>query len=166
MAGAFFIRTPQSHGAAMSTYYFEDFEVGAKHQLGSYKVTEEEILSFARQYDPQPFHVDRDAAKASIFGGLISSGWMTCAIMMRLLVTSFLKDAASMGSPGVDEIRWIKPVHAGDTLTMTTTALEVIPSTSKPDRGIVVNLWEAINQRGELVCTVKGKGMFGRRPAH
>ncbi|MFJ4290078.1 MaoC family dehydratase [Cupriavidus sp. NPDC089707] len=145
--------------------YFEDFEVGSRRELGSYVVTEEELLAFARQYDPQPFHVDKEAAARSIYGGLISSGWMTCSIMMRLLVLSTTGKSASMGSPGVDEIRWIKPVYAGDTLTVVLNVLDTRPSQSKPDRGIVHTQWEATNQRGELVCTVKGMGMYGRRPA-
>ncbi|TPQ38738.1 MULTISPECIES: MaoC family dehydratase [Cupriavidus] len=145
--------------------YFEDFEVGSRRELGSYLVTEEEILSFARQYDPQPFHIDKEAAAKSIYGGLISSGWMTCSIMMRLLVLSTTGKSASMGSPGVDEIRWLKPVYAGDTLTAVLVVLDTRPSQSKPDRGVVHTQWEATNQRGELVCTVKGMGMYGRRPA-
>ncbi|CAM3094871.1 MULTISPECIES: MaoC family dehydratase [Cupriavidus] len=145
--------------------YFEDFEVGSRRELGSYLVTEEEILNFARQYDPQPFHIDKEAAANSIYGGLISSGWMTCSIMMRLLVLSTTGKSASMGSPGVDEIRWLKPVYAGDTLTVVLNVLDSRPSQSKPDRGVVHTQWEATNQRGELVCTVKGMGMYGRRPA-
>lgn len=145
--------------------YFEDFEVGSRRELGSYLVTEEEILSFARQYDPQPFHIDKDAAAKSIYGGLISSGWMTCSIMMRLLVLSTAGKSASMGSPGLDEVRWLKPVYAGDTLTAVLVVLDTRPSQSKPDRGVVHTQWEATNQRGELVCTVKGMGMYGRRPA-
>ncbi|AQV93380.1 dehydratase [Cupriavidus necator] len=145
--------------------YFEDFAVGSRRELGSYLVTEEEILAFARQYDPQPFHVDKEAAAKSIYGGLISSGWMTCSIMMRLLVLSTAGKSASMGSPGVDEIRWLKPVHAGDTLSVVLNVLDTRPSQSKPDRGVVHTQWEATNQRGELVCTVKGMGMYGRRPA-
>jgi acyl dehydratase len=145
--------------------YFEDFEVGSRRDLGSYLVTEEEILSFARQYDPQPFHIDKEAAARSIYGGLISSGWMTCSIMMRLLVLSTTGKSASMGSPGVDEVRWLKPVYAGDTLTVVLNVLDSRPSQSKPDRGVVHTQWEATNQRGELVCTVKGMGMYGRRPA-
>ncbi|MFS8931135.1 MaoC family dehydratase [Cupriavidus taiwanensis] len=145
--------------------YFEDFEVGSRRELGSYLVTEEEILNFARQYDPQPFHIDKEAAGNSIYGGLISSGWMTCSIMMRLLVLSTTGKSASMGSPGVDEIRWLKPVYAGDTLTVVLNVLDSRPSQSKPDRGVVHTQWEATNQRGELVCTVKGMGMYGRRPA-
>lgn len=145
--------------------YFEDFAVGSRRELGSYLVTEEEILGFARQYDPQPFHIDKEAAAKSIYGGLISSGWMTCSIMMRLLVLSTVGKSASMGSPGVDEIRWLKPVCAGDTLTVVLNVLDSRPSQSKPDRGVVHTQWEATNQRGELVCTVKGMGMYGRRPA-
>ncbi|MHA7679742.1 MaoC family dehydratase [Cupriavidus sp. PET2-C1] len=149
----------------MSTLYFEDFAVGSKRELGSHLVTEEEILTFARQYDPQPFHIDKEAAQKSIYKNLISSGWMTCSIMMRLLVDNMTSKAASMGSPGVDEIRWLKPVYAGDTLSVSLVVLDARASSSKPDRGVVHTQWEATNQRGELVCTVKGMGMYGRRPA-
>lgn len=147
------------------TLYFEDFTVGSRRELGSKQITEEEIVAFARQYDPQPFHIDKEAAKQSIYGGLISSGWMTCSVMMRMLVDNMTSRAASMGSPGVDEIRWLKPVYAGDTLNVTLVVLDARPSNSKPDRGVVHTQWEAVNQRGELVCTVKGMGMYGRRPA-
>ncbi|HTD04836.1 MaoC family dehydratase [Undibacterium sp.] len=147
-------------------WYFEDFVPGNVIQLGTRSVTEEEILSFARQFDPQPFHVDKDAAAASIFGGLIASGWHTCSMMMRLVVDGFIKDSASMGSPGVEEIRWILPVRPGDTLTMSIETLESTPSKSKPDRGVTLSMWRAFNQNGELVATIKGKGMFGRRPAN
>lgn len=147
------------------TMYFEDFVVGSRRELGSRLITEDEIVSFATQYDPQPFHVDKEAAQRSIYGGLISSGWMTCAVMMRLLVDNMTSKSASMGSPGVDEIRWLKPVYAGDTLTVFVSVLDTRPSQSKPDRGVVHTQWEAVNQRGELVCTVKGMGMYGRRPA-
>ncbi|MES2009512.1 MAG: MaoC family dehydratase [Pseudomonadota bacterium] len=149
----------------MSTLYFEDFAVGSKRDLGSHLVTEEEILTFARQYDPQPFHIDKEAAQKSIYKNLISSGWMTCSIMMRLLVDNMTSKVASMGSPGVDEIRWLKPVYAGDTLSVSLVVLDARASSSKPDRGVVHTQWEATNQRGELVCTVKGMGMYGRRPA-
>lgn len=147
------------------TMYFEDFVAGSRRELGSRLITEDEIVSFATQYDPQPFHVDKEAAKRSIYGGLISSGWMTCAVMMRMLVDNMTSKSASMGSPGVDEIRWLKPVYAGDTLTVFVSVLDTRPSQSKPDRGVVHTQWEAVNQRGELVCTVKGMGMYGRRPA-
>lgn len=146
------------------TWYFEDFEVGRTIQVGSCTVSEDEIVDFATRFDPQPFHVDRDAAAKSIYGGIIASGWHTCGMMMRLMVDGFLRNSSSMGSPGVDEIRWIKPVRPGDTLSVTNTALEVRPSSSKPDRGVVMTLWQATNQHGEVVATIKGMGMFGRRP--
>lgn len=146
-------------------WYFEDFEAGQTIEVGSRTVTEEEIVDFATKFDPQPFHVDRDAAAKSMYGGIIASGWHTCGIIMRLMVDGFVRDSASLGSPGIDEIRWLKPVRGGDTLTVTTTTLETRPSASKPDRGIVVTLWQAKNQHGELVATVKGMGLFRRRPA-
>lgn len=146
-------------------WYFEDFVEGQEITLGSRTVTEEEIITFARQFDPQPFHVDHDAAAESIFGGVIASGWHTCSMMMRMVVDGMLGGSSSMGSPGLDSVRWIKPVRAGDTLTVSYLSKEVRPSTSKPDRGVVVSVWKAVNQHGELVCTVEGMGMFGRRPA-
>jgi len=149
---------------AQFKWYFEDFEVGKTINVGSRTIAEEEIIAFARQFDPQPFHVDKAAAEKSMYGGIIASGWHTCAMMMRLMVDGFLRESASLGSPGVDEIRWLKPVRAGDTLSVTTTALEARPSESKPDRGVVFTEWRAVNQHGELVATVKGRGMFGRRP--
>jgi acyl dehydratase len=145
-------------------WYFEDFEVGGVIEVGSRTVGEEEIIDFARQFDPQPFHVDKDAAARSIYGGIIASGWHTCGLMMRMIVDGFIRESASLGSPGLDEIRWLKPVRPGDTLTVTSKTLESRPSASRPDRGIVVSVWEAKNQHGELVATVKGMGMFLRRP--
>ena len=145
-------------------WYFEDFEVGKTVDVGSHTLTDEEIISFATQFDPQPFHVSPEAAAQSIFGGIIASGWHTCSLMMRLVVDGFLREAASLGSPGVDEVRWLKPVRGGDTLTVSTTAVDARPSTSKTDRGVIHTLWQATNQHGELVVTVKGMGMFLRRP--
>lgn len=150
--------------AELKKWYFEDFEVGQVIEVGTRTVTEEEIIDFASKFDPQPFHVDKDAAEKSIYGGIIASGWHTCSMMMRMLVDHFLRQSSSMGSPGVDEIRWLKPVRAGDTLSVSTTILETRPSTSKPDRGVVMTQWQARNQHGELVATVKGMGMYGRRP--
>jgi acyl dehydratase len=144
-------------------WYFEDFIVGATIEVGSRSLTEEELIAFAVQFDPQPFHVDKIAAAQSMFGGIIASGWHTCGIVMRLMVDGFLVNSASLGSPGVDEVRWIKPVRGGDTLSVTTTVLDVKPSASKPDRGVVWTEWRATNQHGELVATIKGMGMFLRR---
>jgi len=146
-------------------WYFEDFQVGQELRLGGRSVTEEEIIAFARQFDPQPFHVDHDAAAASIFKGVIASGWHTCSMMMRMVVDGLLSHSSSMGSPGLDSIRWLKPVRAGDTLSVVYITKEVRPSASKPDRGVVVSVWQASNQHGDIVATVEGMGMFGRRPA-
>ena len=149
---------------AQFKWYFEDMIIGQTIPVGSRTVTAEEIHAFAAAFDPQPFHVDAVAAAKSIYGGVIASGWHTCSLMMRLMVDNFLKDAASLGSPGVDQIRWLKPVRAGDTITVSTTAMDTRPSGSKPDRGVVETEWRAVNQDGDLVATVKGMGMFLRRP--
>ncbi|KQY01511.1 MULTISPECIES: MaoC family dehydratase [Massilia] len=145
-------------------WYFEDFEPGQDIDLGTRTVTEDEIVAFAREFDPQPFHLDRGAAEASIFGGVIASGWHTCSMMMRMVVDGLMNRSASMGSPGLDGVRWLAPVRAGDTLNVHYRTTRVKASTSKPDRGIVWSTWVALNQHGETVCTVEGMGMFGRRP--
>lgn len=144
--------------------YLEDFTVGARRDLGSRSVTEAEIVAFARDFDPQPFHVDESAASESFFGGIIASGWHTCSIAMRLIVDGFLNDSASMGSPGVDTIRWKKPVRPGDALTLAMTTTAVTPSRSKPDRGIVTNELEMRDQHGDVVMTMTAMTMIGRRP--
>jgi acyl dehydratase len=144
-------------------WYFEDFYPGQVIDLGERRVTEQEIIDFAREFDPQPFHVDRDAAAASIYGGVIASGWHTCAMMMRLVVDGLMASASSMGSPGLDNVRWLQPVRAGDTLAVRYQTVKVKPSASKPDRGVVWSKWIATNQRGDEVCIIEGMGMFGRR---
>ena len=121
-----------------------------------------EIIAFARDFDPQPFHIDPDAAEASIFGGIIASGWHTCALTMRLLVDGFLSHADSMGSPGVEQIRWLRPVRPGDTLTARIRVLEKRPSQSKPDRGSIKSLTEVTNQAGDLVMTMESFVLMGR----
>jgi acyl dehydratase len=145
--------------------YFEDAVVGQRRQFGSYTIAEDEILRFAREFDPQPFHVDKALAEKSVYGGLIASGWHTCAIAMRAICDGFLSGAAAMGSPGVDEIRWRAPVRAGDRLTCYGTVLEARPSRSKPDRGVIVTQTEMVNQRGEIVMTMRGMTLMRRRPA-
>jgi acyl dehydratase len=145
--------------------YFDDFPAGRVDESAPRTITHEEMLEFARQYDPQPFHLDDDAAQKTIYGGLIGSGWLTVAVMMRLLWDTMLKDVASLGSPGSDEIRWLKPVRPGDTLRARFTVMEAIPSRSKPDRGVVKTFTEMLNQHGEIVMTMRGMGMFARRPA-
>lgn len=145
--------------------YFEDFAPGQVIELGSHTITRDEILAFARQFDPQPFHLDEEAAKGTIFGGLIASGWHTGSITMRLLYDGLVKDTHSLGSPGVDELRWVKPVRPGDRLSGRVTVLECVASRSKADRGIVRSIIELRNQHGEVVLTSKGMSLFGRRPA-
>lgn len=145
--------------------YFEDFRPGEVMEVGDYLVTEEEIVDYARRYDPQPFHLDHEAAKKSIFGGLIASGWMTGGIMMRLLVDHFISPVSSMGSPGVDEVRWMQPVRPGDRLRLRVTVLDTRRSQSKPDRGVIEALQEAINQNGETVMRLRGMGLYKCREA-
>lgn len=149
----------------MTWIHWEDFETGEVIDLGEYHVTREEILEFAERYDPQPFHTDEDAARDSIYGGLIASGWHTCAMMMRLLCDAVLVEAESMGSPGVERVRWLKPVRPGDTLRGTMEVVESRPSRSKPDRGLIRSHWEIHNQDDELVMTMEGMGMYRRREA-
>jgi acyl dehydratase len=132
--------------------------------MGRHTFAEAEIIDFARQFDPQPFHTDPVAAKQSFFGGLIASGWHTCAVAMRLTVESHVNKTRSLGSPGLDNIRWLKPVRAGDTIVYWRVVLEARPSASRPDTGLVKSRWEAVNQAGEMVMTMEGWGMFGRRP--
>ncbi len=143
--------------------YLEDCRAGEVIELGSHTVGEEEILEFARRYDPQPFHVDPERAAESIYGGLIASGWQTCAIYMRLVVDGLLGESSSMGSPGLDSLRWLLPVRPGDTLRATYTVLEVTPSRSRPDRGVVRFRGEMINQHDEVAMSMEGVGFFGRR---
>jgi acyl dehydratase len=145
--------------------YFEDFKPGDVIELGSRTITKEAILAFARDFDPQVFHTDEEAARHTIFGGLIASGWHTGSLMMRLLYDGVIKDTISLGSPGFDELRWLKPVRPGDTLSGRMTVTESIPSRSKPDRGIVRSLMEMRNQHGEVVLTIHGMSLLGRRPA-
>jgi acyl dehydratase len=142
---------------------FEDMEVGTSQQVGEHTFTREEIVEFARQFDPQPFHLDEAAAAESPFRGVVASGWHTCSVMMGMLVRNVLADSTSMGSPGIDDIRWLKPVRVGDTITMTNVIVDKRVSESKPDRGIVSTRWEGINQHGEMVITVRSKGIFGLR---
>ena len=143
--------------------YFDDFKPGQAFELGSRTITRESILAFAREFDPQPFHTDEEAAKETIYGGLIASGWQTGALLMRLFWDGLLHECASLGSPGIDELRWVKPVRPGDTLSLRYTVVETVPSRSKPDRGIVRSLCEMRNQDGDVVLTMKGLGMFMRR---
>ncbi len=147
----------------MTIRYWEDFKVGEVEQIGGKKVEQDEVIDFARQFDPQPFHVDEAAAKQSMYGGLIASGWHTCSMVMRMMCDTYLLQSASVGSPGIDNLKWLKPVRPGDTIRAQRTTLESRTSKSRPEIGIVRNLWEVFNQEGELVMTMEGYGMFRRR---
>jgi acyl dehydratase len=144
--------------------YLEDFQPGMVFELGSHAVTKDEIVAFASQFDPQPFHVDEVAAADGPFGGLVASGWHTSAIWMRLWVTEVLSRSASMGSPGVEELRWLQPVRPGDTLTGRLTVLETTPSQRRPGRGTVRSRAELVNERGETVLTMIARGFVALRP--
>lgn len=143
--------------------YFEDYMPGAVHNCGSIAVEEAEILAFAGRFDPQPIHIDADAAEQSVFRGLIASGWHTASLMMRLFVDHYLSRVASLSSPGVDELRWLKPVRPGDELSLRVTVTETTRSRSKSDRGIVHSYIEVRNQRDEVVMTMKAMNLLGCR---
>ena len=146
-------------------WYWEDFPVGAVREFGTMPVTREAMLAFAGQFDPQPFHLDDAAAAASLFGQLSASGWHTCAMAMRMMCDEYLLESSSLGSPGIDSLRWTRPVLAGDTLRVRLTTLEARPMASRPKVGLVLSKWDVLNQRGEPVLTMQGWGMFGRREA-
>jgi acyl dehydratase len=144
-------------------YYWEDFPVGQVRDFGATRVTHDAIVDFARQFDPQPFHVDDEAARHSLFGRLCASGWHTCALAMRMMCDDYLLDAASLGSPGIDNLRWLRPVFPGDTLSVRLTVLDARPMASRPQVGLVQSRWEVRNQQGDTVLTMEGWGMFRRR---
>jgi len=143
--------------------YFEVYVPGDVHEFGSIIAEEDEMIAFARRFDPQPFHTDPEAAKQSIFGGLIASGWYTASLMMRLYVDYYLSHVASLSSPGVDEVRWLKPVRPGDALSIRITISDAKRSRSKPDRGIVHSYLEVLNQDGEIVMSMKGVNFLACR---
>ena len=143
-----------THDAAGAERYFEDYRAGSVHELGRVRVERDEVIEFARRYDPQIFHIDERAAEGTVFGGLIASGWHTAALMMRLCADNFLSRASSLGAPAVDELRWHLPVRPGDELSVRVITLETRRSRSKPDRGVMRNRMEVTNQRGEVVMSL------------
>jgi acyl dehydratase len=144
--------------------WFEDYLVGTTSEFGPLRVDQAEVVEFGRHFDPQPFHVDAEAAAAGPFGGLIASGWHTCALMMRLLAEEYLSPASSLGSPGIDELRWLLPVRPGDELTLRTTVEETRVSRSKPDRGILRTRIELLNQVGDVVLRMYAMNLVRTRP--
>jgi acyl dehydratase len=144
--------------------YFEDYVPGLVVDCGSFTVSEAEIVDFARRYDPQPFHIDPEAAATGPYGGIIASGWQTASLMMRQLVECFISPESGLGAAGVDEIRWPHPVRPGDTLRVRGSVLEARLSRSKPDRGIIRTLMEATNADGEVAMTMQGINFVRVRP--
>lgn len=141
--------------------YYEDLEVGTKASYGSYEVTREEVIAFASQYDPQPFHLDDEAAAQTYFGKLSASGWHTCAMTMRMMVEHFsTHQMASLGSPGIDELRWLRPVYPGDTLRVESELVEKRRSRSKPHMGFTKTRQTTFNQHGEPVMSMIGNGII------
>lgn len=144
-------------------YYWEDLQPGIVRDLGSVSVSAEEIKAFASQFDPQPFHLDEEAGRNSLFGGLCASGWHTCSLAMKLTVENLLRHSSSLGSPGLEGLRWLKPVYPGDTLSLRHSTLESRPLRTRADTGLVRSKWEMFNQHGDKVMEMEGYGMFRRR---
>jgi acyl dehydratase len=144
-------------------WYWEDFTEGGVREFGAMPVTRDAVLDFATRFDPQPFHIDDEAAKKSLFGGLSASGWHTCAMTMRMTCDALLLHSSSLGSPGLENIRWHKPVFPGDVLSVRLTTLKTRPMASRANVGLVLTKWETLNQRGDVVMSMQGWGMFGRR---
>lgn len=148
----------------MSRWHFEDLTVGLKLECEPLEVTREAIIAFATEFDPQPFHVDEAAAKESFFGGLVASGWHTASLVMRSIAERFLLDSSGLGAPGVDELKWLRPVRAGDVIRSVVEVIDSKESRSRPEMGLVRIRITTSNQRGEPVMTQENWVMFGRRP--
>ena len=154
-----------SFAHAIDDRYFEDYVEGSVHDCGSIAVEANEVVAFAKRFDPQSIHTDSEAAKRGPFGGLIASGWHTCGLMMRLYVEHYLTHVASLASPGLDELRWLEPVRPGDRLSLRVTVLKATPSKSKPDRGVVTSFVEMLNPTGVAVMTFRCVNIIARRRA-
>lgn len=147
----------------MGLLYFEDFPPGEIVEYGDMEVSAVRIKAFAEQFDPQPFHLDEIAARATMAGGLIASGWHTAAMLMRMSCDHFLNRSAAQGAPGIEEVNWLKPARAGDRLRVRRTTISARPSASRPDIGLVEFLFEVLNQLGEVAMTQKNVILFKRR---
>ena len=149
--------------SANQEWFFEDYQEDTVIEMGPVYVEEDELIEFALRYDPQPMHIAPEAAKAGPYKGLIASGWYTCALVMRELVNNYFSPSSSLGSPGIDELQWLRPVRPGDRLKVRATILETKLSRSKPDRGLVRTLVEALNQQHEKVVSFKALNFMLRR---
>jgi len=154
------IMNSSSFTAPVDQRYLEDYSPGRVHEFGPIQIEESEIIAFGQRFDPQVFHTDPEGARSTVFGGLIASGWHTASLMMRLFVDHYLSQVASLGSPGVDELRWTRPVRPGDALTLRVTVTDVKRSRSKPDRGILHSFIEMVNQEGEVVMSMKAVNLL------
>lgn len=152
--------TGQTFSTPITDRYFEDYIPGSMYEFGTISVTQEQIIAFAKDFDPQDFHADPEAAKQTVFGGLIASGFHTAGLMMRLYADHYLSRVASLSSPGVDELRWKQPVRPGDELSIRVTVVEARRSNSKPDRGIVRSFIEVLNQNQEVVMSVSALNLL------
>ena len=152
--------------SANQEWYFEDYQEDTVIEMGPVYVEEDELIEFAIRYDPQPKHIDPEAAKTGPYKGLIASGWQTCALVMGELVKNYFSPSSSLGSPGIDELQWLKPVRPGDRLTVRATILEAKRSRSKPDRGLVRTLVEALNQQQEKVVSFKALNFMLRSKSY
>ena len=152
-----------SFGTTPQDRYLEDYVEGAVHEFGPVTISEDEIVQFGKKFDPQLFHTDPERAGETVYGGLIASGWHTCGLFMRLFVEHYLAGPASLGSPGVDELRWLKPVRPGDRLTLRITVHKVKPSSSKPDRGVLYSFCEMLNQENEVVAKMMALNLIRYR---
>ena len=151
---------PAEFSCPIDDRYLEDYVRGAVHCFGEIVVSPEEIIEFGRRYDPPDFHTDPATAARSRFGGLIASGWQTCAMMMRLYCEHYLSKNASLSSPGIDELRWLVPVRPGDVLKLRVTVTETRRSASKPDRGLLRSAIEVLNQKGEVIMTMAAMNLI------
>ena len=149
----------------LNKLFWEDFVPDVRELMGEVTVDLEEVVAFAKRYDPQPFHVDVQEAEKSIYGGIIASGWHTCSMVIRLMCDSYLVNSSSLGSPGIEEVKWLSPVYPGNVLSAFRTVVETRASASKPDRGIVKTFWEVENEKGQLVMSMIGINFFLRREA-
>lgn len=149
----------------LNKLFWEDFVPDVRELMGEVTVDLEEVVAFAKRYDPQPFHVNVQEAEKSIYGGIIASGWHTCSMVMRLMCDSYLVNSSSLGSPGIEEVKWLSPVYPGNVLSAFRTVVETRASASKPDRGIVKTFWEVENEKGQLVMSMIGINFFLRREA-
>jgi acyl dehydratase len=149
--------------ATPAYWYWEDINEGLVLEFGPKLVDRDEVIRFATDFDPQPFHLSEEAGKASLFGGLAASGWHTAGMVMRLMCDGFLLKSSSLGSPGLDSLKWLRPVMVGDEIRARMTVLGRRPMKSKPNVGLVQTRWEAVNQRDEVVMTIESWAMFGRK---